>query len=235
MVELALSLLRRSREGEDIPAIIMCCPPNSSLAASCAPSRRQARRGLSRRLTFVRAYPVESHEYPEEDMSVKVKLGYVPSYRFRFSPWCAKMRDESLAVLRSIEGVEVVVPEAAAEGSVEPIPAKGTTRTGAVSGLDEGEGVAEFFLSEKVDGLVLCPLDFGDERSASKIAEKLRRARACCTPPKSPRRWTMPSLARQSDSYCGNLSMASGLYRRKHRLPLRRHLFPRRARAALRV
>lgn len=145
-------------------------------------------------------------------MSVTVKLGFVPSYRFRFSPWCAKMRDESLAVLRSIEGVEVVVPEAAPEGT-EPDPANGTTRTGAVSGLDEGEGIGEFFRREGVDGLVLCPLDFGDERSASKIAEKLR-VPVLLYATKEPPAVDDASLARVSDSYCGNLSMASGLYRR---------------------
>jgi L-fucose isomerase-like protein len=163
-------------------------------------------------LTGLRANRIESCKHLEEDMSVKVKLGYVPSYRFRFSPWCAKMRDESLAVLRSIEGVEVVVPEAAPEGT-EPNPARGTTRTGAVSGLDEGEGVAEYFLSQKVDGLILCPLDFGDERSASKIAEKLQ-VPVLLYATKEPPAVNDASLARQSDSYCGNLSMASGLYRR---------------------
>ncbi len=145
-------------------------------------------------------------------MSVKVKLGFVPSYRFFFSPWCAKMRDESLEVLRSIEGVEVVVPEAAPEGT-EPDPANGTTRTGAVSGLDEGEGVAAFFKREGVDGVVLCPLDFGDERSASKIAEKLG-VPVLLYATKEPPALENASLARVSDSYCGNLSMASGLYRR---------------------
>ncbi len=145
-------------------------------------------------------------------MSVKVKLGFVPSYRFFFSPWCAKMRDESLAVLRGIEGVEVVVPEAAPEGT-EPNPAMGTTRTGAVSGLDDGEGVAEFFRREGVDGVVLCPLDFGDERSASKIAEKLG-VPVLLYATKEPPAVENASLARVSDSYCGNLSMASGLYRR---------------------
>ncbi len=145
-------------------------------------------------------------------MSVKVKLGFVPSYRFRFSPWCAQLRDESLEVLRSLDGVEVVVPEAAPEGS-EPCPARGTTATGGVSGLDEGEGIAEFFASEKVDGIILCPLDFGDERSASKIAEKLG-VPVLLYATKEPPALDDPSLARQSDSYCGNLSMASGLYRR---------------------
>lgn len=145
-------------------------------------------------------------------MSVKVKIGFVPSYRFFFSPWCAKMRDESLAVLRGIEGVEVIVPEAAPEG-VAPNPAMGTTRTGAVSGLDEGEGIGEYFRRQGVDGLILCPLDFGDERSASKIAEKLQ-VPVLLYATKEPPAVDNASLARVSDSYCGNLSMASGLYRR---------------------
>lgn len=145
-------------------------------------------------------------------MSVKVKLGFVPSYRFFFSPWCAKMRDESLEALRSVEGVEVVVPEAAPEGE-EPNPVMGTTRTGAVSGLDEGQGIGEYFRREGVDGVVLCPLDFGDERSASKIAEILD-VPVLLYATKEPLAVDNASLARVSDSYCGNLSMASGLYRR---------------------
>jgi len=65
-----------------------------------------------------------------------------------------------------------------------------------------------------VDGLVLCPLDFGDERSACKIAEKLR-VPVLLYATKEPSAKDDASLARVSDSYCGNLSMASGLHRRK--------------------
>ena len=64
-----------------------------------------------------------------------------------------------------------------------------------------------------MDGLILCPLDFGDERSACKIAEKLR-VPVLLYATKEPPAPDTPGLGRVSDSYCGNLSMASGLYRR---------------------
>jgi len=65
-----------------------------------------------------------------------------------------------------------------------------------------------------VDGLILCSLNFGDERSCSLIAQKLG-VPVLVVATKEPPALTNASLARQSDSYCGNLSICSGLYRRK--------------------
>ena len=62
--------------------------------------------------------------------------------------------------------------------------------------------------------MILCPLDFGDERSAAKIAEKLD-VPVLLYATKEPPALEGPAMARVSDSYCGNLSMASALYRRK--------------------
>jgi len=138
-------------------------------------------------------------------MGITVKLGFVPSYRNVWKPWNAKMLDDSLAMLRALPGVEVVAP-----GSLTP--------HGAVQSLDQAETVADHFASAKVDALVLCPLDFGDERSAAKIAERLR-VPVLLYATREPPAAEDASLARVSDSYCGNLSMASALYRRK--LPFR--------------
>jgi L-fucose isomerase-like protein len=74
--------------------------------------------------------------------------------------------------------------------------------------------VAEYFARQHVDALILCPLDFGDERSAAKIAEKLD-VPVLLYATKEPPALEGPAMARVSDSYCGNLSMASALYRRK--------------------
>jgi L-fucose isomerase-like protein len=144
---------------------------------------------------------------------VTVKLGFVPSYRARWTDWTIKMRDESLAAMSGLPGVEVVAPQPLAEGE-EPCASQGTTRYGAVQNLDEAEVVAEYFARQHVDGVVLCPLDFGDERSAAKVAEKLGVPVLLYATKEPPAR-DHPSMARQSDSYCGNLSMASALYRRK--------------------
>ena len=64
-----------------------------------------------------------------------------------------------------------------------------------------------------MDGLILCSLNFGDERSCSIIAEKLG-VPVLVIATKEPPALADASLARQSDSYCGNLSICSGLYRR---------------------
>lgn len=143
---------------------------------------------------------------------IHVKIGFVPSYRFQ-GPWPQKMRDESLAALTNVEGIEILVPQPSPDG--ETLDAEmGYTPYGMVGTLDEAEIIAEYFRRENVDGLVLCPLDFGDERSAAKVAERLRVPVLLYATKEPPAR-DDASLARVSDSYCGNLSMASGLYRRK--------------------
>jgi len=144
---------------------------------------------------------------------VTVKLGFVPSYRFRHTEWTAKMREDSLAAFAKLDGVEIVVPQPSPDGKTVDAE-KGLTPHGTVSGLDEGEAVAEYFQREKIDGVILCPLDFGDERSAVKVAEKLG-VPVLLYATKEPLANDNPGMTRVSDSYCGNLSMASGLYRRK--------------------
>jgi L-fucose isomerase-like protein len=143
----------------------------------------------------------------------QVKIGFVPSYRFRYTPWCEKMRADSLAAFAKIEGLEIVVPQPAPD-DVALDGERGLTPHGTVATLDEAEVVAEYFRRQKVDGLILCPLDFGDERSAVKVAELLGVPVLLYATKEPPGREDA-GLTRVSDSYCGNLSMASGLYRRK--------------------
>ncbi len=144
-----------------------------------------------------------------------VKLGFVPSYRNRWTDWTQRMRDESIRALSAIPGVDVIVPSSLDEpGQAMP----GCTQFGAVHDLDEAESVAAYFAAEGVDALVVCPTDFGDERSTSKIAEKLG-VPLLLYATKEPPATTLPGLARVSDSYCGTLSIAAGLHRR--RIPFR--------------
>jgi L-fucose isomerase-like protein len=144
---------------------------------------------------------------------VTVKAGFVPSYRFLCTPWCRKMRDDSLAAFAEVAGLEVVVPQPAPDG-VGVDAEKGHTPNGMVANLDEAEAAAEYFARHKVDALILCPLDFGDERSAAKIAERLQ-VPVFLYATREPPAPDEPAMGRVSDSYCGNLSMASALYRRK--------------------
>lgn len=148
-------------------------------------------------------------------MNGPVRLGFVPSYRtpLRWSTWAEKMRTDSLRALSSVAGAEVVAPQVAPDGA-EPDPATGAVPHGAVHALDEAEALAEYFARERVDCLVVCPVDFGDERSAAKIAEKLR-VPVLLYATKEPPASTGPGLARVSDSYCGNLSIAAAFHRRR--------------------
>jgi L-fucose isomerase-like protein len=145
---------------------------------------------------------------------VSVRIGFVPTYRFSFSPWCEQMRRQSIEALQSVAGLELVTPQ---EG--EGIDAAtGATPHGCVHTLNEGEAAARYFQAQGVDGIVICPLDFGDERSVAKVAELLRVPILLYATKEPPAR-TDKSLARVSDAYCGNLTVAAALYRRK--LPFR--------------
>jgi L-fucose isomerase-like protein len=143
-----------------------------------------------------------------------VKLGFVPSIRSRsgISAWCDELRTRCIDALEGMEGIEVLYPTAAPDGKTV-CGKQGHTTTGAVANLDEGDAVAEYFSREGVDGLILCSLNFGDERSCSNIAERLG-VPVLVIATKEPEAMTNASLARLSDSYCGNLSICSGLYRR---------------------
>jgi L-fucose isomerase-like protein len=144
---------------------------------------------------------------------MKIRLGFVPSYRFGYTEWCQKMRDDSLAAFAKINSLKIFVPQPSSDE--KNIDAKlGLTPYGMVRTLDEAEAVAEYFQHQRVDGLILCPLDFGDERSAVKVAEKLGLPVLLYATREPPARQD-PGMSRVSDSYCGNLSIAAGLYRRK--------------------
>lgn len=149
-------------------------------------------------------------------MESLVKIGFVPSYRHfgPFPEWCARMRREGLEALRSIPGMQVIAPEPCPGDPQRIDPEKGWLPDGAIWDLDQAEAAAEYFAREKVDGLVIAALNFGDERSAAKVAEKLR-VPVLLYATKEPPVPAGPDMARVSDSYCGTLSIASALYRRK--------------------
>jgi L-fucose isomerase-like protein len=144
---------------------------------------------------------------------ITVRLGFVPTFRFRNTAWTEKMRADSLAAFARVPGLEVIAPAVGPAGSA-PDPLTGSTPFGMLNNLDQAEAVADYFQACKVDGLIVCPLDFGDERSAVKVAERLK-VPVLLYATKEPPAPSDSGLSRVSDSYCGNLSMASGLYRRK--------------------
>jgi hypothetical protein len=144
---------------------------------------------------------------------ITVRLGFVPTFRFHASAWVQKMRADSLAAFARVPGLEIVVPQPSPDGGCDP--ARGLTPYGMVNTFEQAEAVAEYFRSQKVDGLIICPLDFGDERSSVKVAELLAPLPVLLYATKEPPAVDDAGLSRASDSYCGNLSLAAGLTRRK--------------------
>ena len=145
--------------------------------------------------------------------AVNVTIGFVPSLRMRPTEWTHKMRNDSLAAFAKVPGLKVVAPQPSGDDATVDAE-EGLVPQGMVRSLDQAEAIASYFARQGVDGLIVCPVDFGDERSAAKIAEILR-VPVLLYATKEPPAVDEASMARVSDSYCGNLSIASAFYRRK--------------------
>jgi L-fucose isomerase-like protein len=142
-----------------------------------------------------------------------LKFGFVPSYRNTgpIPEWVIRMRREAIAALTALEGVALVYP--LPPGGNPEIPDGYATPGGCIFTLDQADALADHFIRQGVDAVIIGALNFGDERSAVKVAERLNRPTLLYAT-KEPPVPDGPSLARASDSYCGTLSIAAGLHRR---------------------
>jgi len=137
-------------------------------------------------------------------MQEKIRIGFVPAHREPFSEkWATDMRKRTLKVLESISkenGIEIIVPE------------ERLTPNGLVRNNNDAEKVIGLFKDKDLAGIIIGTMTFGDELSAITVVERMPE---------------MPILlfgtkegaftedgGRRSDSFCGTLSIASGLYRR---------------------
>jgi len=138
-------------------------------------------------------------------MQEKTRIGFVPAHRVPFSEdWAVDMRHRVLKALEPIckdLNMEVVVPD------------KALTENGLVRDDGDAEKVERLFKDKEVAGIIIGTMTFGDEISAITVAERMSE---------------MPVLLfgtkegaftedgnRRSDSFCGTLSISSGLYRRR--------------------
>lgn len=84
---------------------------------------------------------------------LKTKIGFIPVNwdAWNGDNWAEGMRDRCVEVLKQIPGLELVVPS------------KELTNIGCVSTVDEGKKVAEYFIQEKVKGILIGNMTFGME------------------------------------------------------------------------
>ena len=131
----------------------------------------------------------------------KLKIGFVPAHREPFDEnWAAEMRQRCLDTFSRHKAIEIIVPDTQ------------LTRGGCVRDDLEADSVIDLFRDKAIDGLIIGTVTFGDEVSALSVASAFS---------------TLPILLfgtkegpftkdgnRRSDSFCGTLSISSGLYRR---------------------
>ncbi|MCD6469428.1 L-fucose/L-arabinose isomerase family protein [Candidatus Bathyarchaeota archaeon] len=132
----------------------------------------------------------------------KVKIGFVPSHRSIFDEnWAINMRKRCLEVFSSIEGLEIIVPD------------EKVTRNGLVSSEEDADKTICLFREKEIDGVIIGTMTFGEEVPALKIASAFADKPILLFGTKEPP--FTPEGKRLSDSFCGTLSISSGLHRRK--------------------
>ncbi|MCX8187494.1 MAG: L-fucose/L-arabinose isomerase family protein [Nitrososphaeria archaeon] len=131
-----------------------------------------------------------------------VKLGFVPLHRYPFDEkWGVEIRRRVIESVSKIPGVRLIYP------------GEDLTKMGLVWDDDDAEKVIDFFKSEKVDGLLIGTMTFGDELAGARVAEEFKGYPIAVFGTKEPE--PLPGGFRRSDSFCGTLSLTSGLYRRE--------------------
>lgn len=137
-------------------------------------------------------------------MAFKAKLGFIPSHRYPFDEdWAVEVRRRTIEAIAKIDAVDLVVPD------------ERLTRNGLVRGMEDVEAVKKLFRDERVDGVLIGCMTFGDENSAVDIAVSVKHDAALMYKPvlvfptKEPP--FAPDGGRSSDAFCGCLSITSQL------------------------
>ena len=131
----------------------------------------------------------------------KLRIGFVPAHREPFDEsWAEQMRQRCLKTFSRHKMLEIVVPD------------EKLTRGGCVRDDADADKTIALFHDKGIDGLIIGTMTFGDEVSALSIASAFRdRPILLFATKEGP--FTRDGN-RRSDSFCGTLSISSGLHRR---------------------
>jgi L-fucose isomerase-like protein len=131
-----------------------------------------------------------------------IKIGFVPAHREPFDEdWASKMRHRCLDAFPQIPQLEIIVPH------------EKLTKGGCVRDDGEAEKVIALFKEKDISGLIIGTMTFGDEVSALAVASAFRDKPIMLFGTKEGP-FTKDGN-RRSDSFCGTLSISSGLHRRQ--------------------
>jgi L-fucose isomerase-like protein len=149
-------------------------------------------------------------------MGERVKIGFVPAQRDPFDEnWAAEMKKRVLKALEPIceeNKIEIIHPDDV------------LTKKGLVRDDEDAEKVIRLFKEKEIDGIMIGTMTFGDERSAVSIAENMPGIPVLLFSTKEG--LFTEDGNRRADAFCGTLSIASGLYRRKIPFTFLGNIFP---------
>jgi L-fucose isomerase-like protein len=132
----------------------------------------------------------------------KVRIGFAPLHRRGFDEkWATQVKNRIVTASSKLEFIELVYPDSS------------LTDMGLVSDDNDAQKVVHLFKEKGVDGILLGTVSFGDELSGVTIAEEFKGYPLMVFGTREPE--SKPSDFKSSDSFCGTLSLASDLYRRK--------------------
>ena len=128
-------------------------------------------------------------------------MGFVPLHRDLFDEaWAVEIRERCLKAFSKLDEIEVIAPS-------EDLIKNGLVR-------DRGDAIKVIRLFENADvaGIIIGTMTFGNEMAGLKVAEAFTdRPLLVFGTKEGP---FTPEGGRRSDSFCGTLSLTSGLYRR---------------------
>jgi L-fucose isomerase-like protein len=128
----------------------------------------------------------------------KVKIGFIPANRGFFSDkLAAKMRKDTVGTLRAA-GAQVVVPS------------ERDTKVGCVESLEEAVKVGRMFHDQRVEGVVVGAVNFGDEQGVALTLKEFGRAVPILIFGCQEEEVLTPGAERR-DSFCGLLSIGEAL------------------------
>ena len=143
-----------------------------------------------------------------------VRIGFVPSHRSPFNKgWAIEMRGRVIkSIEENIKEVELIYPD------------NKLTDGGLVTFKEDAEKVIELFKEKNIEGLIIGMMTFGEEMPNLLIAEAFSDIPIQVFGTKEGP--FTEDGNRKSDSFCGTISTASGLMRRKIKFDFSGIYFP---------